>query len=60
MDLALVEKFLNLQIPLKNWEKDTPNILDPFYNKDKIYKRVVVNAKEEREENDDIQVGSSP
>ncbi len=57
MDLALAEKNLKLQIILNSWEKDTLDILDPLYNKEKIYERVMVNAKVEREENDDIMPG---
>ncbi len=55
MDLPLAEKVLNLHIPLKVWNKDSPNILDPTYNKDKIFELSIMNAKVNREESDDIQ-----
>ena len=45
MDLTLAKKVLNLQIPLKIWDKDTWDILYPLYNRDKIYDSVVVNAE---------------
>ena len=54
MGLTHVEKVLNMQIPLKEWDKDTYNLLDPIYNREKIYERPIVNAKVSQEENNDI------
>jgi hypothetical protein len=54
MDLALTEKVLNVQIPYKVIQRDTPDILDPLYNQDKIYERPMVNAEVDKDENDDI------
>ena len=36
MDLKLVEEVLQVPLSLKIIDKDTPNILDPIYNRDKI------------------------
>ena len=54
MDLALENKVLRLQISLKAWGKDSLNILVLFYNRNKIYEMIVVNAKVTKKENDDI------
>ena len=54
MGLVLVEKVLNMKIPLKVWEKDTLGVIDPLYNMGKIYERAMVNVEVYREENDDI------
>ena len=35
----------NLEIPLKTWNKDALEVLDPLYNRDMIYERPIMNAK---------------
>lgn len=54
MTLHLVEKVLNMEISLKALEKDVTNIMDPLYNRDKIYDRPIMNDEIGCEENDDI------
>ena len=54
MELKLVEEVLQIPLSLKIFDQDTPNILDPIYNRDKIYDRVIVNVEVATDENDDI------
>jgi hypothetical protein len=54
MTLYLAEKVLKIKILLKAMENDTIDILDPLYNRGKIYDQLIMNAKIEREENVDI------
>ena len=54
MDLKLAEEILQILLTLEVIDQDTPNILDPIYNKDKIYDKVIVNAEVVVRENDDI------
>ena len=54
MTLYLVEKDLKIKIPLKVFQKDTQDVLDPLYNYDKIYDRSIMNAETYRDENVDI------
>ena len=35
-------------------DQDTPNILDPIYNKEEIYDTTIVNVEMPTDENDDI------
>ena len=37
MILQLAEKVLNLEVSLKEWNKDTTDVMDLLYNRDKIY-----------------------
>ena len=52
--VQLIEKVLNIDIPLKASNKDVPGILDPLYSKEKIYERPVMNAKIGHKEENDI------
>lgn len=54
MNLHLAEKVLNMKIYLKAIEKDAPRIMDPLYNRYKIYYTPIINTKIGRKENDDI------
>jgi hypothetical protein len=54
MGLTMAEKVLKIQIPYSVVQRDTPDILDPLYNIDKIYERPVVNAEVDKSKNDDI------
>lgn len=45
MRVQLSEKVLNLEIPLKAWNKNAPLVLDPLYNRDKIYERPIINEE---------------
>lgn len=54
MSVQIAKNVLNMEIPLKAWDKDVPEILDPLYNRDNIYERSIMNAKIGKEENDDI------
>lgn len=50
MTLYLVEKALKIKIPLKVVQKDTQEVLDPLYNCDKIYDRLIMNTKINRDD----------
>ena len=54
MDLKLEEEVLQISLMLEIIDHDTPNILDPIYNRDKIYERAIINAEVATTENDDI------
>ena len=54
MTLYLVDKALKMKIPLKVVKKDTKDILDPLYNRDKIYDRPIMYVEIGRDENADI------
>ena len=54
MVLKLVEEVLQISVMLEVIDQDTPDILDPIYNRDKIYDRAIVNAEVAARENDDI------
>lgn len=54
MTLYLAEKALNMKIPLKHVKKDTKDVLDPLYNRGKIYDRPIINGKIKRDDNSDI------
>ena len=54
MTLYLEEKELKMNIPLKFVEKDMKYVLDPLYNRDKIYDRMIMNLEISRYENVDI------
>ena len=54
MTLYFIGNALKIKVPLKVVQQDTVEVLDPLYNKDKIYNRLVMNAKIDREENVDI------
>ena len=54
MELKLIEEAPQLYLSLKVIDKDSPKILDPLYNKDKIFDRTIVNFEVVVEENDDI------
>lgn len=54
MSLHLVEKGLIMEIPLKAWDKDVPEIMDPLYNKDKTYDRPIMNVSIGCDKNDDM------
>ncbi len=43
-----------MEIPLKSWDKDILEIMDPLSNMDKIYDKHNINAKNGHEEIDDI------
>ena len=54
MDLKLTKEFLQFPLSLKVIDKDSPNILDPVYNRDRIFDKVIMNVKVATEEHDDI------
>ena len=54
MTLNLEEKELKMNIPLKFVEKDMKYVLDPLYNRDKIYDRMIMNLEINKDENVDI------
>ena len=45
MSLHLAENVLKMKIPLKVIEKDVPKVINSFYNRDKIYERLIMNTK---------------
>ena len=54
MDLKLAEEVLQILLMLEVIDQDTPDILDPIYNRDNIYDRAIVNVEVATRENDDI------
>ena len=58
MNLYLAEKAFKMNITLKAIKKDIEDVLDPLYNWDKIYERLIMNAKIGRDENVDIKTKS--
>ena len=54
MTLYLEEKELKMNIPLKFVEKDMKYVIDPLYNRGKIYDRMIMNLEISRDENVDI------
>ena len=54
MTLYLVGSTLKIKIPLKVVQKDTQELLDPLYNRDKIFDRRIMNAEIDKEENEKI------
>lgn len=54
LSLYLGESFLKIKIPPKAIEKDAPKVMNPMYNRDKIYDRLIMNVEIGREENDGI------
>ena len=54
MDLIIVEEVLQINISLNAIDKDLLDILDPLYNRDKMYESTVVNVEIAIEENDGI------
>ncbi len=54
MSLQLTKKVLNMDIHLKSWEKNVLEIMDPLYNRDKIFEKSIMYREIEHGENDDI------
>lgn len=58
MTLYLVGSTLKIMFSLKDVQQDTQDILDPLYNRDKIYDRPIMNMEINRDENVDIKHNS--
>ena len=54
MTLYLVGSALKIKVSLKIVPLDTEEIVDPLYNRDKIYDRPIMNVDIDREENKNI------
>ena len=54
MTLYLAKKTLKLDIPEDIRQQDSKELLDPFFNLDKVGERPNMNAEVDREEGDDI------
>lgn len=54
MALYLVEHVVKTKIPLNAMEKDIKDIMDPLYNREKIYEWPIMNVEIGRDENVDI------
>ena len=54
MDLKLTKEVPQIPLSLEVIDKDSPNILDLFYNRDIIFDRAIVNAEVVAKENGDI------
>ena len=52
--MKLAKEVLQIPLTLEVTDQNTPDILDPIYNRDKIYDRAIVNAEVAIRENDDI------
>ena len=49
-----MENALKMKIPLKVMEKDVLDVMDPLYNREKIYDMSIMNGEIRQEGNDDI------
>lgn len=54
MTLYLEWITLMIKVPLKVVQQDTKDVIDPLYNKEKIYDRPIMNVEINRDENADI------
>ena len=51
MNLYLVERALKIKISLKSVQQDIEEMLDPFFNRDRIGDRPIMNVVVDKEEN---------
>ena len=51
MTLYLAGSALKIKVPLKIVQQDTEDVLDPLYNRDKIFDWPIMNAETDKEEN---------